>query len=53
MAKSKDKARKAKAKAKARKAVERFHKFCLDGDLEGVRAALQAGVDVNSETEFC
>ena len=52
MAKSKDKARKAKAKAKARRAIERFHRLCRDGDFEGVRDALQAGVDVNSETEF-
>lgn len=28
-----------------------FVKLCCDGDLEGVRAALQSGVDVNSKGE--
>ena len=45
----KEKARKAR---QAKEAIKRFHTFCCIGDLKGVRAALQAGLDVNSETEF-
>ena len=44
-----EKARKAR---QALDAIERFHRLCWNGDLKGVRAALQAGFDVNSETEF-
>ena len=29
-----------------------FVKFCCEGDLEGVRAALQSGVDVNSKGRY-
>ena len=29
-----------------------FVKFCFEGDLDGVRAALQGGVDVNSKGVF-
>ena len=29
-----------------------FIKLCFDGDLEGVQAALQSGVDVNSKSDF-
>ena len=45
----KEKARKAR---QALDAIEQFHRLCWNGDLKGVQAALQAGFDVNSETEF-
>ena len=44
----KEKAREAR---QALEAIEQFYEFCCMGDLKGVRAALQGGLDVNTESE--
>ena len=44
----KAKARKAR---QAKEAIERFYWDCWYGDLKGVHAALQGGLDVNTESE--
>ena len=44
----KEKAREAR---QALEAIEQFYEFCCMGNLKGVRAALQGGLDVNTESE--